>query len=177
MSSMDEAVEFFRRFAAREYEAEAAFFGERDEKRLQEVLAAYNRDVYEPPMHGRAVRPRVDEAFFARADQSIAQRQPRAILRVDRWPEPGGDLFAAAVSSNLAGDTALFSRYFARQTPRGLRIVSRHDVCVECGGTGEVRGRVCAQCAGTGWEHFDGAKIEVLEVPAETRAFDVGEAK
>lgn len=175
MTSMDQAVEFFESFARREHEAEIAFFGERDPERLREVLAAYNRDLFEPPMHGRAVRPPVDDGFFDRSEASIAQRQPRLILRVDRWSGAQAGLFAAHTTSTMAGDTRLFSRYFARETPRGLRLVSRYDVCGECRGTGDLDGRVCPQCRGTGWEFFDGVEVGPLEAPAETRTLREGE--
>jgi hypothetical protein len=170
MTTIDQAVEFFQGFARREYDAEVVFFRERDDAKVQEVLGAFNREFFDPPLHGRLMRPPMDDGFFERSDRSIAQRQPRPIFRVDRWRHPRhGELFAAHAGWNLAGVTRLASRFFAHDTPDGLRLISQYDLCRECRGTGDVDGRVCPECRGTGWEYFDGVEIEGLPEPEESR--------
>lgn len=166
--TIDDATEFFRQFARREYESEASFFQERDSERVQAVLDALNRDFFELPLRGRVTRPPLDEAFFGRAEQALKQRQPRVIFRVERWRHPKhGDLFAAWTSSHLANDTSLAHRYFARGVQDGLRLISQYDVCSECEGTGEIRKRVCPECRGTGWNFFDGVEVGPLPEPDE----------
>lgn len=170
MTEIDRVLAFAQDFVRREHEAETAFFHERDEEKLHALLAAFNREFFEPPMHGRAIRPPVDEAFFARAASTMAERQPRLLFRVDHWKKtPQGEIFAAYASSDRNGDTSLASRFFIHASGGGFRIFSQYDVCLDCDGTGEVEGRACPRCRSTGWEHNDGPQVGPLEEPDDTR--------
>lgn len=160
MAKMDEVVAFAHEFAKREHELEVAQWRERDEAAFQEQVAAVAGDLFDPGLGLRINRGALNDAYFAMGDEQVAQRKPRIVFRVDRWTHPElGELWGIYVSSTVKASQTLFSRYFVRDTGKGLRLVGQQNVCRDCMGTGEVDGRVCPNCRGTGWIHRGGEKI------------------
>ena len=161
MATIDDALSFIRDFIAREYEVEEAIWREPDETRLSQRIAELNRDFHEPPMRSTLSRGPVDPAWLsANAEAQLAQRQARALFRVDRWEHPQmGELYTADVSSTLKGGNSLFSRYFIAPRDPGLRLVAVYHLCPECDGTGQLDGRVCPKCRGGGWVRRGGVEI------------------
>lgn len=172
MASIDQAVDFARRWTAAEWEVIQALHRERDPAAFAARVAALAAGFLGEGMDPRMGRSE-DEAFWSRAEEYLASRQRRPLFRVDRHAHPAlGELFALHVGSTNAGSRAPFSRYFARDAGSGLRLVAQENVCPECDGAGAVAGAPCPECGGRGFLRRGGPALGDPGPVVETRELE-----
>jgi hypothetical protein len=168
MATMDEAVDFARRWTEQEWAVATAQHRERDDAAFGRQVDALQAGFYGTGLVPRATRT-ANEAFWEKAETYLGALQQRKVLRVDRHtPADGGEVFAIYVTSTNAGAGGLFGRYLARDDGSGLRLVTQENRCTECRGSGEVDGDPCPQCDGAGFVRRGGQDLGELGPVAES---------
>ncbi len=148
---MDEAIAFLEEFAQKEYDARQALgedwavFQEKMQA-VGKMCASLNINLTRP----QELSPRNKETIESNR-KFLAKRK---VLAVQHYKHPEqGNLYRAILSGYETYTNDDFDGlYWVQQFPFGLRVITIYRLCLDCKGSGKIKGTNCRVCGGLGWK-------------------------
>lgn len=158
---MEEVVELIQNFVVQEYEVLIKIRTESDVPLIEMKLNALNQF-----FQGFGFTSDLTISSSRNLEEReavISQLQSRVLFQIKQYTHSTfGDIFRVYLSSPFRGDNSYFSNFYIAKTDKGLKIISRYNICSNCNGQGNRSGLICDECHGFGWNWRGGVEIDFL---------------
>jgi hypothetical protein len=148
---MDEAIAFLEEFAQKEYDARQALGG--DWAVFQELMQAVGKMC--ASLNINLTRPAEltpgNKQIIDSNRQFLAKRKV-LVVQHHEHPEQGNIYRAILSGYETTTNNDFDGLYWVQEFPFGLRVITIYRLCLDCQGTGKVKGNECRVCRGVGWK-------------------------
>ncbi|WAK03975.1 hypothetical protein [Methylobacter sp. YRD-M1] len=165
---MEEVIRFIQDFTAQEYEVMIQIRTEPDTRLVEKNLNALNQ--FFQGLHSGLNLS--SSRTLEERDTVQKQLQPRVLFQIEQYAHPLLDtIYRIYLSSPFYGSRSYFTNFYIANTEKGLKIISRYNICNDCHGQGSRAGSLCNECHGFGWNWRGGQQLQSLGTLVAVRHF------
>lgn len=163
---MDQVIRFIQSFVNQEYEVMIQIRTESDTLLVENNLNRLNQ--FFQGLHSGLNLS--SSRTLEERSQVISQLQPRILFQINQYSHASlGTIYRVFLSSPFWGDHNYYTNFYIANTPKGLKIIARYNICNNCNGMGYKAGFLCSECQGFGWNWRGGQKLQSLGELVEER--------